>query len=228
MLAISVSFSIFIAAFFTLLKIPCGFAAMVLAFLTWALAVGSHAWKISQCIDCKLHWGPALSILLIFNFFISPCLVTNFIPNTRFMIFTMKSTSMLPTIRPEEHVVVDLKGYATNAVQRGDLIVFEAPEGNPGLWVMRCAGIPGDVVDIQLGSCFINGEIQEGQIEDSKVRVFQKRPWVLRSDELFCLGDDRSTSRDSRYWGPLPVNAIRGKPIYILWSSDMERTGRRL
>ena len=49
-------------------------------------------------------------------------------------------------------------------------------------------------------------------------------PYVVPEGHLFMMGDNRFNSADSRYWGPLDVDLIKGKAMFIYWSWDKERT----
>ncbi|MBC8423523.1 signal peptidase I [bacterium] len=48
-------------------------------------------------------------------------------------------------------------------------------------------------------------------------------PFVVPEGQIFMMGDNRFNSQDSRYWGPLDVDLIRGKALFIYWSWDKER-----
>jgi signal peptidase I len=44
--------------------------------------------------------------------------------------------------------------------------------------------------------------------------------YVVPQDTVFVLGDNRHNSHDSRYWGPVPLDNIKGKALFIWWSSS--------
>jgi len=43
-------------------------------------------------------------------------------------------------------------------------------------------------------------------------------PYRVPDDHVFCMGDNRDNSRDSRVWGPVPIELIKGRAIFIWWS----------
>ena len=119
-------------------------------------------------------------------------------------------------------------------VRRGDIVIFRSVENPEVDMVKRCVALPGDTVEVRDKQLHINGR----QVEDDTYtvhrdpRLFPDRPGVSeqarRRDNLgplvvppghyFCMGDNRDESWDSRFWGPLPQQMIKGRPVFIYWS----------
>jgi len=140
-----------------------------------------------------------------------------------------------------DRIVVNKWIYRTCEPQRGDLVVFQTDkinknkEGLPTVTVVvnRLVGLPGETVDIDPPYVLINGKrLTEPAIFDtisSKQEgysgYFQPEtlggpaslPITLGPEEYFLLGDNSPRSYDSRYWGPVQREKIRGKAIRIYW-----------
>lgn len=142
------------------------------------------------------------------------------------------SGSMLPTLHPGDVVVCEARVGAAG-LRRGEVIVFFRPEpGGPPLWAKRCVALAGDQVEIRDGRLWIHG--QDGgpcpfPREDGPPRR-RLGPLVVPPGHVYCLGDNRDNSYDSRAWGPLPEEAIRGRVRYTLWpgSGGLKARWRRL
>ena len=115
--------------------------------------------------------------------------------------------------------------------ERGDLVVFEAPEeaerrcGAGGTFVKRIVGLPGEEVRIRLVEgrhhVYVDGaELAEPFIEDERRSSRSKKVGVFLGDEYFVLGDNRAQSCDSGVWGPLPADHLKGKVVATYWPSD--------
>jgi signal peptidase I len=114
--------------------------------------------------------------------------------------------------------------------ERGDLVVFDAPEeatwrcGVGGMFVKRIVGLPNELIEVSV----INGR-ERVRIDDRVLdepyldqrRVTPDR-WVgaFLDDEYFVLGDNRSQSCDSRVWGPVPADNLRGEVVATYWPPD--------
>ena len=106
---------------------------------------------------------------------------------------------------------------------RGDVIVFRAPN-NPGKdFVKRVIGMPGERVRISGGEIFIDGaRLGKKYVADSDLKrdvdcVPNTLGCVLGEDEYFVLGDNRDHSSDSRDWGPVDLEEIVGKVWFVYW-----------
>jgi signal peptidase I len=122
-------------------------------------------------------------------------------------------------------------------IRRGDVFVFKYPEDPERDFVKRVVGLPGDVVSIRDKELFVN------EARQSEPRIFHSDDHVRADDPLlpaayrtrdqlpptrvprgafFAMGDNRDDSHDSRFWGPVPAENVKGRPILIYWSLPPE------
>ena len=109
--------------------------------------------------------------------------------------------------------------------KRGDIIVFhtelKTETGSEKLLIKRIIGLPGDVIDIEDGLVYLNGEL----LEEDYIPAGGTMPHDARShfevpeDSLFCLGDNRGVSKDSRYSdvGYIKIDEVVGKAVIRLY-----------
>jgi len=129
------------------------------------------------------------------------------------------STSMEPSLRPGQLVLVGKVSYLFSAPQRGDVIVFHYPVDPKQDFVKRIIGLPGDTVEIKGGVTRINGSpLYEPYLASNQVSDFPAT--VVPPDRYFVLGDNRNVSYDSRYWGTVPRENIVGQTWLSLWPID--------
>jgi len=148
-------------------------------------------------------------------------------------LYSTPSASMEPTLKcakpatgctaSESDRVAVIK-YVGFAPGRGDLIAFHTPPlatarcGTGGTFVKRIIGVPGDRVGEALGKVFVNGARIEDTYVPAAERDSRSFPAVaVTSGNYFVLGDNRSSSCDSRAWGLVPRDAIVGKVVGIYW-----------
>jgi signal peptidase I len=118
----------------------------------------------------------------------------------------------------------DVRLPAVRDPERGDIIIFKHPtEGKD--FIKRCVALAGDKVEIRNDVLYVNG----GAVEEpyKKLSTFggslaNYGPVVVPEGHIFMLGDNRHNSYDSRSWGPLDENYIKGKAmvIYFSWNGD--------
>jgi signal peptidase I len=129
--------------------------------------------------------------------------------------FLIKSVSMLPNLHEGEYVVVDKVSYLLGSPQRGDVVVF-ALAGEPEDLIKRVIGLPGETIEIDGGSVYVDGRpLAEPYAQPAPGVAAPARR--LSDGEYFVMGDNRANSRDSRSFGPIPRASIVGRAWLIYW-----------
>jgi len=122
-------------------------------------------------------------------------------------------------------------------IKRRDIIVFKYPEEPDRDFIKRVIGLPGETVEVRDKKVYINGTALDepyvhflappsGPSELHEVTSFDVRerfgPVTVPADQYFMMGDNRDNSADSRYWGFLRRDHIKGKALVIYWSYQAE------
>ena len=162
--------------------------------------------------------------------------------------FKIPSGSMEPTLEIGDHILVNKFIYgikipfthlsfgAWTQPKRGEVIVFIYPLEPEKDFIKRVIGVPGDTVRIVNKKLYINGvEAQDPHAVYKEDTVLpgdaQKRdnfgPITVPSGKIFVLGDNRDRSLDSRFWGFVPLEEVKGKAFIIYWSWDRQETNVR-
>lgn len=140
--------------------------------------------------------------------------------------FVVDGASMEPNFHDGQYLVIDELSYFLREPSRGEVIVFRYP-GNPKIhYIKRVIGLPGETVEIKDGAVFIfNSEHSEGfRLDESylpeDIRMSGNFRFTLRDGEYVVLGDNRSESADSRFWGVLERKFMTGRAIFRAWPPD--------
>ena len=149
--------------------------------------------------------------------------------------YFIPSASMSPTLQVGDRIVVDKLSYAFHGVHRGDIVVFSRPAkehcAGPAVadLVKRVIGLPGETIALSgHGDVVINGAtLHETWLPRSeRGTTFPgpaghpydlDRPYKVPSGMYFVLGDNRTNSCDSRWWGPISGSSIVGKVDLRIW-----------
>jgi signal peptidase I len=147
--------------------------------------------------------------------------------------YKIPSGSMEPTLLVGDHILVNKFIYgikapfndktiiAINEPKRADIIVFRYPLDKKKDYIKRVIGLPGDTIRIVNKQIFVNGKLFDGGFgiyDKNSERHNNLGPIVVPHNSLFVMGDNRDHSYDSRYWGFVPVELVKGKAIIIYWS----------
>lgn len=128
---------------------------------------------------------------------------------------------------------LEKKIIPTRDLERHDVVVFKYPMEPERDFIKRVVGLPGETVRIQNKQVYINDEpLEESFVffsqppENRQLGVFHD----IRRDDMpdtvvpeghyFVMGDNRDNSHDSRFWGALPRELIKGRALIVYWSYD--------
>jgi signal peptidase I len=144
--------------------------------------------------------------------------------------FYIPSGSMLPTLQIGERIVVDKVSYRLHPVHRGDIVVFRKPpleQADYSDLVKRVIGLPGDTISAVDGRIYIDGRPLSEPWLPQPLPVTApsplsegyslNRPYTVPVGEYFVMGDNRTDSEDSRYFGPISGHLIVGKMVFEVW-----------
>ena len=154
--------------------------------------------------------------------------------------FKIPSGSMLPTLQVGDQILVNKFTYGVdlpvlgrvlplNAPQRGDIIVFVYPADPSKDFIKRVVGVGGDVVQLRRKHVYINGvpwNDSHAYYSYGKARAQggtprdDYGPVTVPPGHVFVMGDNRDRSYDSRFWGFVELDQIKGKAFVIYWSWD--------
>jgi signal peptidase I len=161
-----------------------------------------------------------------------------------FQAFKIPTGSMEPNLLVGDHLIVNKMIFApaatglervilpTRDIRRGDVVVFKYPEEPERDFIKRVIGLPGDRLELRRKVLYIN----EAPLEESwahyaapataeafgasnDLREFYG-PVTVPVGQYFMMGDNRDNSEDSRYWGFMPMDYVKGKALFIYFSFD--------
>ena len=147
--------------------------------------------------------------------------------------FYIPSPSMVPTLDVGDRIMVNKLSYDFHGVHRGDIVVFKRPpledQDFPDL-VKRVIGLPGETISTENGHVYIDGkELKEpwlppgpssytGALPDDPHPQFNMPgPVKIPANHYFVMGDNRTDSEDSRFFGPIPKSLIVGRAVAVVW-----------
>lgn len=104
--------------------------------------------------------------------------------------------------------------YKLSSIDRFDIIVLDEEKDNEKI-IKRVIGLPGETVAIKKEKIYINDKVIDDEYAYGETSDYNKV--TLKDDEYFILGDNRLISKDSRYFGPIKDNEIKGKIVFRLF-----------
>lgn len=167
--------------------------------------------------------------------------------------FSIPSGAMVPTLLVGDHIMVSM---GRGDIGRGDVIVFEFPVDRSTDYVKRVVAVGGDTIEVNGGVVSINGISLEQEALPGDCPEQEEPGWcelaretnagrsytimrmrsspaadsprvTLQEGELFVMGDNRDNSYDSRKWGPVPIDHVKGKATLIYLSNAPKGSGVR-
>lgn len=131
--------------------------------------------------------------------------------------YYIPSWSMSPVLQPGDKILVNKLGYRIEPLKRGDIVVFKFPLDEKKDYIKRIIALPGETIEGKDNKILINGQDLKENYLQSDMKYDDFGPVQMGAGEYFVLGDNRNDSEDSRFWGPLGQEKIRGKAMLIYW-----------
>ena len=161
--------------------------------------------------------------------------------------FKIPSGSMLETLQIGDQILVNKFIYGIKIPftdgktlipvknpQKGDIVVFKYPEDPSKDFIKRVVATGGDTLEIIDKKLYVNSKMVEGETyavyktQDIIPGKFSSRDNLRKikipENKLFVMGDNRDNSHDSRFWGFVDLNAVRGKALIIYWSWNKDKS----
>lgn len=133
-----------------------------------------------------------------------------------FNLSVVRGNSMSPGIHDGDRILVEPWSYLVGEVARGDVVVMRYPLDPSVDYIKRVVGLPGDRVTLAGGHVWVNGELlHEPYVSAPDVDSFASVE--VEEGHYFVLGDNRPRSSDSREFGQVPSEYVRGRVDLRLW-----------
>jgi signal peptidase I len=170
--------------------------------------------------------------------------------------FKSPAGSMEPTLLVGDHIMADKVVFASRKPKRGEVIIFRYPEHRDQDFVKRVIAVPGDTLEVKSGHPWLNGwEVphclvgkgtlpssdSEGEFHlefldgEAYLTFFDPRamfaemqgPFIVKSGEVWVMGDNRNNSHDSRMWfggqgGGVPYDDVIARALFCWLSTNNE------
>ncbi len=176
----------------------------------------------SRIVDTAVEVGTTLVLAVLLYL-----VVSTFVVGT----YRVEQVSMLPTLRPEQHLLIDKLTPRFDSYSRGDIIVFHPPDAAPDStpYIKRVIGVAGDHVELRDGAVWVNGvALREPYLSTDGPHHGATEPlepdyltsWDVPPGKLFVMGDHRARSVDSRSFGLVAVDQVIGRAWLRFWPLD--------
>lgn len=136
--------------------------------------------------------------------------------------FVIPTGSMIPTIEIGNRVLAEKITFRFIRPPRyDDIVVFNDPRGEHPALIKRTIAVAGQSVDLRAGAVYVdnvklNEPYTHGQPSvplDSSIQY----PFRVPDGDIWVMGDNRTNSGDSRYFGPIPLTSVQGRAVWTYW-----------
>ena len=169
----------------------------------------------SGCADILLTVAGTLALVFFIRLFIAET-------------FEVPSGSMLETIQLGDRLVGEKVTLHWSAPSYGDIVTFLDPEESGDTLIKRVIATAGQVVYFEEGRVYVDGQLLEEDyvlgkptepiyIHAKNLNEIIEYPYTVPEGCIWVMGDNRTNSLDSRYFGPVPLERITSKAVFIYW-----------
>lgn len=139
--------------------------------------------------------------------------------------YEIPSGSMLDTIQIGDRVFSEKVSYYFNDPQQGDIITFADPENTQRTLIKRVVAVGGQTVDLKDGHVYVDGKKLDEPYTEGKQSlplttaygVTITYPYTVPDGYLWVMGDNRTNSADSRYFGAISKDSVTGHANFTFW-----------
>ena len=171
-----------------------------------------------------LDWGLTLAIPIVVALFVHAFVLEAFIVPTG---------SMLNTIQLNDRVWAEKVSYRFKSPSRGEVVLFASPSEEGVTLLKRVIATEGQTVDLVNGKVVVDGEVLDEPYVEGRASYELNHyapgvqpisyPFVVPEGHLWLMGDNRTNSLDSRYYGAIPVSSLIGRAFCTYWPLNHAR-----
>lgn len=171
--------------------------------------------------DSVLRWILETVVLVALAFLLAQGIKTFIVQP-----YIVPTGSMIPTIEIGDRLLAEKISYRFRDPEAGEIVVFADPTGQHPALIKRVIATEGQTVDIRDGAVWVDGRLLaepyiHGKVTDPGTVAL---PVEIPADNVWLMGDNRPNSGDSRFLGPQPLTAIKGRAVVTYWPPS--RIGR--
>ena len=164
--------------------------------------------------------GLVLFVVLVYGFW---WLLREFVVTP----YEIPSGSMEETIMTGDMVFSERISYYTRDIEQGDIVTFNDTEIPGRVLIKRVIAVGGQTVDLVDGQVVVDGVALDEPYTDGKpsepyenTLVPISYPYTVPEGSIWVMGDNRTNSKDSRYFGPVSVENVTGRGFFVYWPLD--------
>lgn len=137
--------------------------------------------------------------------------------------FQVSGNSMYSSFKDKEYIITNLITLRFNEPKRGDVIVFKSPTDSHKDFIKRVVAIENDTISLRDGYVYLNNQKADESYLDGGVKTYggsfiqEGQVKKVPQGHFFVLGDNRNDSSDSRTWGFIKKEDIKGISFFVYW-----------
>jgi signal peptidase I len=143
--------------------------------------------------------------------------------------YRVSSASMEDTLSEGDYIFVNKLAYEYGSEpEAGDVIVFKYPNNPERDYIKRIVALPGQMVEVVDKVVYVDNQVATIPANSKNIDLkilpadlsFRDNfgPYTVPVEQFFVMGDNRDDSKDSRFWGSVPRDNIKGKAVFTYWS----------
>ena len=168
---------------------------------------------LSGVIEMVITVAVALAVALLLRTFV-------------FEVYEVPTGSMLETIQEGDRLVGEKVTYRYGEPKQGDIVTFANPDGSDTTLIKRVIATGGQTVNLVDGVVYVDGVALDEPytlgkasypLDYSLTGVSVSFPYTVPEGSVWVMGDNRTNSLDSRYFGAVSVDDITSRAVFIFW-----------